>query len=233
MNGSITSIRYADRLNFAYAPWSWPFAERRRREIDAFFSRECKENPSLWNGRLLLLHNAQFAGQTLSGTFFETDYACLLAALAWDAMGPVTACFPAAAIFGSDGGLILGEMAPHTRNAGQLLFPSGSVERVDVVGNGVDLEGALRREVLEETGIEPQMLSAEDGWHAVSVGARLPMIKIAHLDEPAEKVRQRIAGNLATQPQPEFCNIVIVRDRSGLSDSMPPWVSRFLEHIWS
>jgi hypothetical protein len=59
------------------------------------FSGESKENPSLWNGRLLSLRDVQFAEQTLSGTFFETDYASLLAALAWEAMGPaVKACFP-------------------------------------------------------------------------------------------------------------------------------------------
>ena len=120
------SVRRVGRLNFGYAPWSWRFVNRRRREIDAFFLGECKENPSLWNGRLLLLRDVQFAERVLSGTFFEADYASLLAALAWEAMGPtVKACFPGAAIFGSDEGLILGEMASHTRNAGQLVFPSG------------------------------------------------------------------------------------------------------------
>jgi hypothetical protein len=80
---------------------------------------------------------------------FETDYASLLAALAWEAMGTtVKACFPGAAILGSDGGPILGEMAPHACNAGQLLFPFGSVEIADVVSERVDFEGALRREVL-------------------------------------------------------------------------------------
>jgi len=234
MSGAgLVSVRRVGRVNFGYAPWSWHFANRQRREIDAFFSGECKENPSLWNGRLLLLRDVQFAEQGLSGTFFETDYASLLAALAWEAMGPaVKACFPGAAIFGSDEGLILGEMAPHTRNAGQLVFPSGSVERTDVGGDRVDFEGALRREVLEETGIVPGMLRAEGGWHAVCAGPRLPLIKIAHLDEPAEKVKRRIVANLSAQPRPEFRDIVIVRDRSGITDRMPAWVRGFLEHIW-
>src|SRR6202161_622756 len=198
--GSV-SVRRVGRLNFGYAPWSWRFVNRRQREIDAFFLGECKENPSLWNGRLLLLRDVQFAEQMLSGTFFETDYASLLAALAWEAMGPtVKACFPGAAIFGSDEGLILGEMASHTRNAGQLVFPSGSVERTDVGGDRVDFEGALRREVLEETGIVPGMLRAEGRWHAGCGGPSLPLIKIAHLDEPAEKVKRRIVANLSAQP---------------------------------
>jgi hypothetical protein len=51
---SLLSVRRVERLNFTYAPWSWDFADRRRQEIDVFFSDERKENPSLWNGQLLL-----------------------------------------------------------------------------------------------------------------------------------------------------------------------------------
>jgi NUDIX domain len=176
----------------------------------------------------LLLRNVQFAAQTLSGTFFETHYACLLAALAWDTMEPaVAACSRAAAIFGLDGGLVLGEMAAHSRNAGQVLFPSGSVERADVIGDEVDCEGALRREVIEETGIAAQMLKTENGWHLVRAGSRLPLIKMAHLDESTEKAKQRIITNLSAQPQPEFRDIVIVRHASDIGDSLPSWGQRF------
>jgi hypothetical protein len=60
----------------------------------------------------------------------------------------------------------------------------------------------------------------------------MPLIKVARLDEAAEKVRRRIIANLSAQSQPEFRDIVIVRDRAGIRDSMPPWVSGFLKHIW-
>jgi hypothetical protein len=72
-----------------------------------------------------------------------------------------------------------------------------------------------------------------NGWHVVRVGSRLPLIKIAHLDETADRIRQRTAENLSAQPQPEFRDVVIVRDRSGVNASMPPWVRGFLNHIWS
>jgi hypothetical protein len=65
----------------------------------------------------LLLRDDQFAEQILSGTFFETDYAPLLAALAWEATEPTgKACFPGGGIFGFGGGLILGEPAEKVGN---------------------------------------------------------------------------------------------------------------------
>jgi hypothetical protein len=58
------------------------------------------------------------------------------------------------------------------------------------------------------------------------------LIKIPHLDEPAEKVKRRIVANLSAQPWPEFRDVVIVRQRSDIPDRMPTWVRGFLNHIW-
>jgi 8-oxo-dGTP pyrophosphatase MutT (NUDIX family) len=198
-----------------------------------FFRLECELNPALWNGRLLLLRNAHIADGAMSGSFFETDYASLLAALAWDAMGDtVRACFPAAAILASDGAFIVGEMAEHTRNAGQLLFPAGSVERGDVAGDRVDFFATLRRELVEETGLVPDTLELQRGWYAVTTGSHLPLIKIMRCNEVAETLKQRISADLAAQARPEFREVLAVRDASGLSDRMPLWVTAFLRHVW-
>ena len=169
----------------------------------------------------------------MSGSFFETDYASLLAGLEWGAMGDtVKACFPAAAILASDGAFIVGEMAEYTRNAGQLLFPAGSVERSDVVGDRVDFFGTLRRELAEETGLAADTLEPESGWYAVTIGSRLPLIKIMRCNEVAETLKQRIAANLAAQTVPEFREVLAVRDASDLSDRMPLWVTAFLRQVW-
>lgn len=227
------SVRYLDDLEFTFAPWSWPFAEDHRREIDGFFHRECEINPALWNGRLLLLRKANIGGGVMSGSFFETDYASLLAALDWGAMGEnVRACFPAAAVLSSDGAFIFGEMAEHTRNAGQLLPPSGSVERSDVVDGRVNIFGTLQRELMEETGMAPDRFEADEGWYAVPFGPRLPLIKIMRANEVADDLRKRICENLAGQTRPEFCEIVAVRRASDLDGRMPAWVAGFVRHFW-
>lgn len=226
-------VRHLDHLDFTFAPWSWSFAENRRREIDRFFRRECEKNPALWNGRLLLLRNASVADGVMSGSFFETDYASLLAALAWDVMGEtVKACFPAAAILASDGAFIVGEMAEYTYHAGEVLFPCGAVERADLAGVQLNFFAALRRELMEETGIAADTLEPASGWYAVTVGPRLPLIKIMRANEVADGLKKRICGKLGAQRRPELREILVVRGPSDLSDRMPLWVTAFLRHVW-
>jgi len=219
-------------LRFEYEPWPWPFAKDRRPEIEQYFDLEVKKNPALWNGRLLLLRKAEVADKAMSGSFFETDYASLLAALDWNAMGDVRAAFPAAAILSLDGAFIVGEMAEYTRNAGQLVFPSGSVEIADVVGGQVDFSGAMAREILEETGIAPETLDPADEWCAVKVGARLPIIKVMRARENAADLKKRISENLMRQERPGFREICAVRGPSDLDERIPLWVRAFLEHVW-
>jgi 8-oxo-dGTP pyrophosphatase MutT (NUDIX family) len=227
-------VQRLQRLELAFAPWSWPFAEDHRAEIERFFRRECEKNPALWNGRLLLLRDANVADAVMSGSFFESDYASLLAGLGLGTMGEtVKACFPAAAVLTSDDAFLLGEMAPHTHHAGELLFPCGSVERADAAGGRVDLFATLRRELWEETGLSADTLEADDDWYAVSVGPRLPVIKIMRSGERADELKARISQNLLAQQSPELRDIVVVRDPSQLDDRMPAWVSAFLRYAWA
>ena len=39
-----------------------------------------RDNPALWNGRVLLGRNPVFEGERLSASYFETDFASFLAA---------------------------------------------------------------------------------------------------------------------------------------------------------
>src|SRR4051794_25067086 len=73
-----------DDVRFAFAPWTWPFAEQRRAEIDAHFAQRRAATPDLWNGRILLLREHVIEGKALRGSFFETDFASFLAWRDWD-----------------------------------------------------------------------------------------------------------------------------------------------------
>jgi 8-oxo-dGTP pyrophosphatase MutT (NUDIX family) len=223
-----------DRLECSTAQWSWAFTRDRRAEIDTFFAAQQRANPALWNGRLLLMHQIAVTERTLRASFFETDYASMIAGIEWGVIGQeVLAGFGAAALLSSDRVFITGLMANHTRNAGMICFPSGSLEPADVTGgNGVNVEACVRRELEEETGLTLNDYQCDPGWYAVRTGPRLPLFKIVRSSESSGILRDRILANLANQERPEFSEIYFVRDDSDLHAAMPDWMTAFLNFVW-
>ena len=119
-------------------PWSWPFAEARRAEIDAHFAAAQRKRPQIWNGRVLLGRNAAFADGRLTADYFEADFASFLAWRDWGF--PDTSVFNGfgmGALQAGDGAVALGEMAEHTANAGRIYFPSGTPDPAGTGGRTV------------------------------------------------------------------------------------------------
>ena len=223
-----------ERVEMSFAPRPWPFAVERRAEIDACFAQLQREKPALWNGRVLMMHQHTITAGKLRGAFLETDFASLLAWRAFEFPDQtIKVCFPMSALHSADGAFLLGLMAPHTANAGQLYFPTGTPDPDDVRGDKVDFDGSLLRELAEETGLGPADVAAAPGWHAVFAGPRIPLIKLLQVAEPAASLRARILAHLAREPEPELCDIVIVRSRADLDPRMPDFVTAFLTDFWS
>jgi hypothetical protein len=123
-------------------------------------------------------------------------------------------------------------MGPHTRNAGQTYFRSGSLDPSDVVGSEVDLLGSVRRELIEETGLALDDVEPDHGWYAVLAGADLPVLKLLRAKLPAAVLKEEIRANLANQAQPEFSDIRVIRSASDVDAQMPVWMTAFLAHVW-
>ena len=217
------------RLDLRYEPAPWRFAIARRAEIDAYFAKLRAEKPEIWNGRVLVLTRGEIADGVFSGAYLETDYASFLAARDWDFPDKsVRNCFAMAALRASDGAFLLGVMAPHTATAGQIYFAAGTPDPADVVGDVVDLERGVMRELHEETGLAPPEAVPESGWFATPYGQRLALMKIVQAREPADALRERVRAFLASQQQPELSDIHIVRGERDLSPRMPRYVAAFL-----
>jgi 8-oxo-dGTP pyrophosphatase MutT (NUDIX family) len=217
-------------LDLAFQPSPWPFAEQRRAEIDAYFASKRIEKPHLWNGRILLARDPDFAADRFSARYFEADFASFLAWRDWG--------FPDSGVFNgfgmgalrcSDGAFVLGEMGQHTANAGRIYFPSGTPDLDDVSGSALDMSGSVAREVEEETGLTPADYRAGVHWDCVVPGAAIAMIRILDVDSSGEALQARIEANLARQQQPELCAIHLVRDAGDLTAAMPRFVTAFIE----
>ena len=66
------SMVHMDRLQLAFEPKPWSFAQERRAEIDACFAALKREKPALWNGRVLLLHHQAVSDSVFRGAYLET-----------------------------------------------------------------------------------------------------------------------------------------------------------------
>jgi hypothetical protein len=231
--GIETTIVPVERLELIFAPRPWPFAQKRRAEIEAHFAALRRSKPALWNGPVLLLHEHTIAHGVFHGAYFETDYASLMAWRHWGFPDPaVKSCFAMGALRGSDGAFVLGVMAPHTAHAGWIYFPAGVVDRSDIDGARVDLAGNLKREMREETGLDACELEAQQGWTTVLAGMIVAQIKVLRAQETAQALRARILAHLAREAQPELADLRVVRSPADFDRMMPPYVTAFLRHVW-
>jgi 8-oxo-dGTP pyrophosphatase MutT (NUDIX family) len=221
-----------DHLAIAFEPQRWAFAEARRAEIDAHFAARRAQRPQMWNGRVLLTSRYRIAGQHLTGTCFETDFASFLAWRDWDFPDAgATNCFAMGALRGSDGAFLLGVMGAHTANAGRIYFPAGTPEPEDLADGALDLAGNVAREVAEETGLTAADYVAAPGWHAIPVRGRLALIKELAADAPAVDLQRRMRDHIARDAHPELADIRIVRGPGDFVPMMPAFVTAFLTHV--
>src|SRR5712675_906541 len=98
------SVVRIDRMDLAFEPQPWPYADMHRHEIDAHFANLQRAKPALWNGRVLLLHRYGIKNGVFGGAFLETDFASFLAWRDWGfpEAGAIN-CFSMAALRASDG----------------------------------------------------------------------------------------------------------------------------------
>lgn len=223
------AIRRVTRLDLPADDWRWPFAKQRRDEIDAHFARLREAKPQMWNGRVLLAREPRFDGDTFSARYFETDFASFIAWRDWGFPDrAIVNGFGMGALRGHDGGFVLGEMAPHTANAGKVYFPSGTPDPSDLRDGKIDIAASVAREVAEETGFRVNDYAAAPAWDCIAGPHMVAMIRRLDVPAPAATVRDRIAAFIAGQSEPELSAAHIARTRGDISPAMPDFIAAYL-----
>ncbi len=226
------AVLHVERLDLNFKAKAWDFASHRRAEIDALFAELKQAQPALFNGRVLLMHRLAIEEGVMRGDFLEADYASFVA---WQRWGRPEAgifdCFGAAAVRSADGAFLLGVMGSHTYNAGQIYFPCGTPDPKDVgAGSKVDFDFSIKRELREETGLDPASLNEEPGWTLVRDGEMVAAIKTMHSPLAAEPLRALILENMAREQQPELADIRIIRGPADFDPMMRGFAKAFLSH---
>lgn len=227
-------------LDLKLAPEVWPFEQAEAERIAAHWRARQAVQPRLYNGRVLLmgrhaLETSEDGAPVLRGDYFETDYAAFLA---WRDFGfpdaQVCNAFSMAALVSSDDAFLLGEMAPHTANAGAIYFPAGTPDRSDVFEGRVDLTASATRELCEETGVEAREAAFGPGWTVVYAPPRIACMKLMRLDAPAEAIKRRVDAFLAADANAELSAMHIVRRPEEIDAKRSPrFVVDFLEFAFA
>ncbi len=139
-----------------------------------------------------------------------------------------------AAIRGDDGAFLLGEMAQHTVNAGQIYFPAGTPDPSDIFDDKVDLEASARRELLEETGVDADEASVAPGWTLVLTPRRIACMKLMTLAVSATALKTRIDAYLASDPHAELSRMHLVRGPRDIDETrVPIFVAAYLRNVFA
>ncbi len=223
-----------DGVDCRFEQRPWPFAVERAAEIDRHWHAVTREKPKLFNGRVLLLHRGAVESDAAAGTLFrgaylQTDFKAFLA---WRDLGMpesgVRNGFGMAALLGSDGAYVLGEMGRHTANAGRVYFASGTPDPTDIVDGAVDIEGSVRRELLEETGISPDEVSFEPGFTLILDRHQVGFMKRVRSSQTAATLKTRIEAFLARDAEPELCRMHVVREVADIGPQVQSSCATFL-----
>lgn len=216
--------------------FDWPFPRERREAIARNWAKLSASKPSMFDGRVLLQHRGDIADGVFHAAYFETDYSAFVARKAhvegWDE-GKIRNGFAMAALAANDGAYLLGVMAQHNFNGGQIYFAAGTPDPSDVTPDGrVDLSGSALRELKEETGLRSDEVEAASGWTAVMGSELIAFMRKVIIDLPAVAARDLILRRIGEQSQPELQDIFIARRLVDIRpDRMPPYMQAYLRSV--
>ena len=232
MSGFVT--RDVARVEGRLTPFRWSWAEREGAAIDAYFARAKARQPRLFDGRVLLAHRWEIAGDTLRTHWFETRFSRLLC---WKETGrpggEVFNGFAMAALRAADGAYLLGEMSAHTANAGHIYFPAGTPDFEDVTGEVVDLSGSVLRELREETGVTPDMVEVAPRWSATIGEGIIACFRPMRMRLDAGAAVDFIHAALDRQQDRELARMHVARGPADLDPARTPaYLRAYFASLW-
>lgn len=217
------------RVEARLVGYDWAWARDNAERIAENWERRLAARPALFDGPVLLACACAVSDGACRVDFFETTYSRFIAYRDGGSPdGHVANAFAAIVPWSADGAVLLGEMGPHTANAGQVYFPCGTPDRDDVQGAVVDLAGSAGRELEEETGLALPV-EAEDSWVLLRGDGQLAFLRPVRFGATADALSARMEQHRAQETDPELARFVTVRGPAGIDpDRMPPFVRAYL-----
>lgn len=209
-----------DTVDIVLDPAPHPFLVGKDDEVAAHWERALAANPALFNGEVVLLSRLVHREGRMEGRCHPVSYAQFLY---WRGRRPVASAehaYAHAVLVAADNTLVPIRMASHTINAGLVYFAAGSFEPVDFPGGRADVDLNMRREVMEETGINLAQCRAEKRLHGLSLATGTVLFRRYFADLPGEELAEAIRHHAANGGDDEIADAVVIRKDEQLPEGL-------------
>ncbi|MEP3046216.1 MAG: GNAT family N-acetyltransferase [Roseibium sp.] len=230
-----STVHLVSSIDLALSGQPWGFETSNEAAIADHFEDAKKRIEHLWNGRTLQLTGYRFIDGVFTGTCADSSFASYLAWRDWGAPDPTAFnLFGSAILRTNDGALLYGVMSEKTATGGLIYPPGGNLDPTDLTPDGkIDVEGAIYRELEEETGLTRHNVKEADLLVAFD-GPRISIARVFDVASPANDLRRTIIEHSLASKEQELADIRILRSRLDLNDpAFVPFARALAEYLLS
>lgn len=207
------SVERLESLQVTLTCAPWPFAEEHVEAIASNWARRSAENPSFWDGEVLVLRGLRRAGKGREAVFSRERFSSFLYWRDFPALDPIGLDgFGSAIIRSAEGHVLVGKGAAATLNAGLVYLPGGFIDARDARSDGtVDVSACAAREVAEEIGVSVADLERVPGVLVARHGRHCSFATEWRSSLSSGLMLQRLREQMARQGDQEMRDIELVR----------------------
>ncbi|TCL73812.1 NUDIX hydrolase [Rhizobium sp. BK251] len=187
-----------------------PYHLREQEAARRNWQQELQTTPALYDGEMVLQHRLSLRDGHVRGEAYLVPFSTFL----WwrKSRLPNTAfhLFAFALVVSSDGAIVAIRMGKHTANAGRVYCAAGSLDAHDIVDGRCDIAGNMRREVLEETGLDLEEATAEPNYFGLHMRRAITLMRVFRFDLSADELIERIHAHMLVDEEKEIDGAVAI-----------------------
>lgn len=210
-----------------------PFYVQEKANIQRNWLDEVAAQPALFDGQLLLHRDIRLDNGHLRAASHLVPFSTFL----WWRKQPerlgAAHLFSVAVIVSSDGAIIAVKMGDHTANPGKVYCAAGSLDAHDIVGNVVDPDANMAREVAEETGLDLALAQPGDKTYGLWRDKAFTLFRYFHFSETAEQLLDLIHAHMVQDEEQEIAGPVAIWSPDPAAHNYGPFMPFVLEHYFN
>ncbi|TCR83602.1 NUDIX hydrolase [Rhizobium sp. BK376] len=175
------------------------------------WNRELAANPAFYDGRMLFQHRLSVSEEAITGESYVSPFSTFMYWRGQRERAGGFHVFAFGMVVSSDGALIAIRMGQHTANPGQVYCPAGSMDENDIVDGYCDVEGNMRREVLEETGLDLRDGVADPGYFATHSDRSVTLLRVYRFPLTADEMLASIRQHMLVDEEKEIDGALAIR----------------------